>query len=257
MLPVIPVEGGRYGYLRQTSRVNRAAPVARGALKPTSDLEIERVEQELQVIAHLSNPLDHFMLRDIDSLSTFVSAELLYGLSRSLEHQVVLGDGIGANLTGFFYTSGTQTQLFVEDEGLTDSWVRTARAAITKLEAEGGKPAAFLVSPSDWELAETIRTSTGDLDLSVRPIDAATRRLWSVPVVVCQTLTDGAGVLLGEGAAALAMDQRGIEIRWSENVGEDFERNQVRARCEGRFELAVARPAHVVKFETEGGALGS
>ena len=107
------------------------------------------------------------------------------------------------------------------------------------------------------ELAETIRTSDGTLDLSVRPIDAATRRLWSVPVVVCQTLDDGAGVLLGDGAAALATDTRGVEIRWSESVGESFERNELRARCEGRFELAVARPSNVVTFETVEGGLGS
>lgn len=257
VLPLIGVEGGRYAYLRQTSRENNAARVARGAVKPTSEYEIDRVEAELKVVAHLSDGIDKYMLQDLPSLGMFVSAELLYGLSRALEDQVLNGTGVGANLRGFFHTTGVQAQMFVEDDGLTDSWVRTARAAITKLEAEGGTPAAFFVSPGDWELAETIRTSDGTLDLSVRPIDAATRRLWSVPVVVCQTLDDGAGVLLGDGAAALATDTRGVEIRWSESVGESFERNELRARCEGRFELAVARPSNVVTFETVEGGLGS
>lgn len=115
-------------------------------------------------------------------------------------------------MSGLFTTTGVQQQPFVADAAVAGSWLRTARAAITRLEAEGHVPAAFLVSPGDWEAAETSRVSTGHLDLGNLPVDSATRRLWGVPAVVCQSLDDGQAVLLGAGC-------RGTQHRRSRHRG--------------------------------------
>jgi HK97 family phage major capsid protein len=255
VLPVIKNPGSRFAYLQQTTRTNAAAPVAKGATKPTSTYELDRIEEDLVVVAHLSQPIDKFWLDDSPALAEFIGSELVYGLTRALEAQALSGSGTGANMKGLLTTSGVQNQAFVADAaGPSGSWLRTARAAITKLEAEGHAPAAFFVSPADWEAAETSRVSTGQLDLGNQPVDSAARRLWGVPTVVCQTLTSGQAALMGMGAAALNTDGRGVEIRWSENVGEDFSKNQIRARCEGRFQMSVYRPKGVVVIDTSAGA---
>lgn len=251
VLPVLQNPTARFRYLRQVTRTVAAAPVAAGALKPSSVIGVEPVDSDLMVVAHLSEPIDKYLLNDAPALSNFIAVELLYGLTRALEHQVLFGDGTAPNLDGLFTTTGVQSQAFIADTGgPTGSWLRTARAAITKLEAEGHAPAAFMVSAGDWERAETARVSTGALDLGNAPVDSAARRLWGVPAVVCQTASDGTAALLGEGAAALNTDTAGIEIRWSESMGDDFGRNRLRARCEGRFQMSVYRPRGVVVVDT-------
>lgn len=53
--PPARVVAENFSYLRQTVRTNNAAPVATGALKPTSISTLARVESRLRVIAHLSD----------------------------------------------------------------------------------------------------------------------------------------------------------------------------------------------------------
>lgn len=53
-LDVLPFKqrGSRYSYFRQTTRDNHAAPVAPGALKPTSSYGLTSIDGKLEVIAH-------------------------------------------------------------------------------------------------------------------------------------------------------------------------------------------------------------
>ncbi|MBD8054132.1 phage major capsid protein [Rhodococcus ruber] len=249
ILTVVKNPAPRFAYIRQVARSMQAAPVAQGALKPTSTTTLERIEDDLSVIAHLSEPIDKYWLDDLASLEQFIKAELLFGLVRALEAQVLTGTGTGVNLTGLLTTSGTQAQPYVADPEGT-GWLTSARGAITKLEAEGYEPLAYVVAAADWERQELSRNTSGWLDLHGSPVQAVERRLWGVPVVVNQTITAGTAVLLGKDATALQTDKLGVQVRWSENVGEDFERNQLRARVEGRFGLAVYRPRAVVVIDT-------
>lgn len=91
-----------YRYLRQTARDNNAAVVAPGETKPTSVYSIESVDGELVVVAHLSEPVDSYMVTGTPGLQSFISTELAYGLSAAVEAKVL--DDIAA-------TSGIQALL--------------------------------------------------------------------------------------------------------------------------------------------------
>ncbi|WP_028479757.1 hypothetical protein [Nocardia sp. CNY236] len=58
------------------------------------------------------------------------------------------------------------------------------------------------------------------------------------------------GLLLDLSAVGLSTDGAGIDTSWSENVGDDFAKNQFRARVEGRFEVDVRQPLGIVKIAT-------
>jgi hypothetical protein len=79
------------------------------------------------------------------------------------------------------------------------------------------------------------------------PVDMAARRLWGVPVTVSTGVTAGSGYLVSSGVAQVATDGR-IESEWSSAIGDDFGRNQVRLRVEGRFDLTVTRPMGIVQM---------
>ncbi|MEV0946995.1 hypothetical protein [Rhodococcus sp. NPDC049939] len=45
-------------------------------------------------------------------------------------------------------------------------------------------------------------------------------------------------------------DQSGVQVQWSENESDDFSKNQIRARVEGRFQIDVFQPLGIVKIAT-------
>lgn len=245
VIPVLPNTSARFAYLRQSSRDLKAAPVAAGGTKPTSTLGMEPVQGELQVVAHLSEPVDHYLLEDFAALEMFVRDEMVYGITRALEYGILNGSGTAPNLSGLLNTTGVLEQAYSTDV------LTTARKAITQLEADGLVPSAFVLSPADWEVVELARTDsgTGKLEMIDQPVDRAARRLWGVPVVTSPEVVDGEGVLLSQGAVSLRVD-RGLQLRVSENVGQDFETNQVRFRAELRAEVQCSRPSGVVVLAT-------
>lgn len=240
-LPLVQHATPTYRYLRQTARTNNAAPVAVGGTKPTSVMSLTPVDSALTVIAHMSEPVDKYVLQDNGSLQRFVSAELLYMLGAKIEDQVLNGSGTAPNLRGILNTSGIQTQAYVTGR------LETLRAAITALETSGYEASTIVLSPTDWAAIETTRAGTsGTFDLG-GPIDRAARRVWGVPVVTANALTAGTGLVFDDDALAVATDTAGIETRWSDATADDFSKNQLRARVEGRFGLDVYQPAAIVK----------
>ncbi|MBB2892195.1 HK97 family phage major capsid protein [Flexivirga oryzae] len=242
LIPVKTVDTGRYSYLRQVTRTNLAAPVAAGDLKPTSTYTLTRIEGELNVIAHLSEAIPESWLVDNTELGTFIDSEMNYGLQVEIENQVINGNGTAPQLAGFANVSGIQTVPFATDP------VTTCRTAITAVETIGLQAGSFVLNPSDWAAIETLKeTGVGYLlEGAGAPIDRIARRLWGVPVAVSNAVPAGTGWLLAKEALMLVSSQV-VSLKWAQ-PRDLFERNQILARCEGRFELAIPRPAGVVKM---------
>jgi hypothetical protein len=140
----------QFAYLRQSVRTFNAAVVPEGSVKPTSILTVIRVEDRLDVIAHLSEAVPRFWLTDNAALEQFLSLELEYGLGLAV-HAMVVSDVAG--------TSGVQTQAF------STSVLQTIRKTLTKLESTGYVPGSIWVNPTDlrasnWRCPQSTRSST-------------------------------------------------------------------------------------------------
>lgn len=238
LLSVLPskVRGiPEYAYLRQSVRTNNAAVVADGATKPTSVYTTVRIEDKLDIIAHLSEGVPRYWFKDNDTLEQFIRDELLYGLEKAVEALAL------ADIDG---TSGIQTQAYAT------SPLVTLRKTLTKLEVSGYKADAFVMHANDWEAIELALSTTDAIEYRGLPYDPATRRLYGVPVVVSLAQTEGVAHTLGDGAARLETDTEGVGVQWSETSNaDDFAKNLIRARCEGRFATSVMRPLAVVKAD--------
>jgi HK97 family phage major capsid protein len=254
---------GVFAFMRQTVRQSNAAPVAPGAVKPTSVYTFERIQDRARVIAHLSEPIARQDLSDAPLLQEFISAEMAFGLEMELEDQVLNGTGIGENLTGLANTAGVQTVARID--ALTDmGLIKTLRRAITMLESIGLEGTGFVMSPADWELVETSAAETsGDLLLTnagaAVPIDRAARRLFGIPVVPTPSCPPGTAYLADfTGSTTLYIREEAV-LSWSEHlwlpdgggvgIGASlFSTNQVVFRSEMRAGFGVDRPTGVVKI---------
>lgn len=245
LLDVLPTRqvAPSYAFLRQSVRTNNAAPVAVGGLKPTSVVSVQSIENRLRVVAHLSEPVDHFLLGDNANLERFVEDELVFGLRRALEAEITSGDGTGEHFTGILNTSGIVSQAFATNA------LTSVRKALTVLDAAGYEAGVIVLSAGDWEAIELLESTSGATDVRGVPIDPVARRLWGVPVVLNQGLGAKTGLVLGTDAVTVDHDGH-VDVRWSEAVSDDFAKNQVRCRVEGRFGLSVNQPGAVVEVAT-------
>lgn len=248
VLDVLPtrIVAPNYSFLRQSARNNNAAPVEAGQTKPTTDPQVVGVENRLRVVAHVSTPLDHYLLGDNANLERFVADEMLYGLRVKVEQQVLAGAGedIGdLDMTGVVNTSGVVVQVFATNALIS------VRKAITTLEAAGHNAGLIVLHATDWEAIELLNATSGATDVQGVPVDPVARRLWGVPVVLNQGLGAKTGLVIGDGALTVDHDGQ-VEVKWSEAVSDDFLKNQVRCRVEGRFGVSVNQPGAVVKVAT-------
>jgi HK97 family phage major capsid protein len=246
-----------FSYLQETVRTHNAAVVAVGTAKPESVYTVQRVDDRVRTIAHLSEPIPRQYLADIASLNQYIDMVLREGYQLALEEEIIQGTGVDEHFSGLLGTSGIQVQLFAED------LLTTTRKAITLLQTVSIEPGAYVFHPSDWEKFELLKESGGAFLLkdatNVVPIDRARRRLWGYPVALSLGVPEGTGLLVDFAGSTRQWEREAVNIDWSENVYDasaektDFERNLIRFRCEGRAGFAVLRPRGVVEIElTEG-----
>lgn len=256
LLAVVPAQvvaqPQTYSFLRQTARTNNAAPVASGGTKPTSVYGLTRVEDRLRVIAHLSEPVDKYWLEDSADLRVFIEQELAYGLDVAVEQQLLNGDGTGEDNRGMLQTSGIQTQAWSTDGH------ETMRKALTKLQQQGAESAVAVINPTDFEAMSLMRDTSNAFiatdalrhnennGTSAPPYGPLLGATWGVPLVLTNALTPGQAVMFDPAAVTLYTDGQ-VKTEWNTSVG--FTTNEVIARHEGRFGVAVRKPLHIVSVD--------
>lgn len=246
VLPAAVRSAPVYSFLKQTviADPGAATVVAPGALKPVKKLGVERVDSRLRVIAVTSEPVDKYLLEDAASLRTWVGTELADAVEAALETQVLTGDGTGENFTGLANTSSIQTQAFQTDKLITVQY------GLSKIETLGIAPSFIALAAADWLAIQTTRNASGLFDVG-GPIDATARTAWGTRVVVVPGLAAGTGYIVGEDSAIVSTDGRGVRVEWG-TPGDTFNRNQLVARVEGRFNLDVPKPHGIVKLTLAG-----
>jgi len=233
VMPVAQHTTPEFAYLRQTTRTSNAAVVAEGAVKPTSVFSVTRIEDSLDVVAHLSEAVPRYWVVDSPSLQQFLTTELTYGLRVAIEAAAL------ATING---TSGIMAQPY------STSVLQTLRKSLTTLEVQGYEPGFMLLNPADWESVELALASTNAVEHMSLPYDSASRRLFGVPVVVSNAEAVGVSHAVGSGGVGLDTDTAGVQVAWSETSNaDDWSKNMIRCRVEGRFATSVFSPAAVVK----------
>lgn len=246
LLDVIPSQRRTtptYRFIRQNSRALAAAAVAEGAEKPVSAMGTETIDNTVSVIAHLSEPIDKFVLQDAPQLARFVQEEMLYGLDVAIQAQALSGSGTGANQTGLLNTSGVQVQAFATNI------LTSVRKAITAQETLGYAPSVLVISPADWEALELLATTDAALSYRGVPLDQGERKIWGLRAVLSTGLPAKTAVVLDPNAVSIDT-VGGVEIEWAKEAGDLFSHNQIQARVETRIGVSVYQPAAVVKVAT-------
>ncbi len=201
---------------------------ARPVAATTNSAPATAIPSERDVDAHLSEGIPRFWLLNNTALETFVDNELRFGLQVAVEAKVL------ADING---TSGIQTQPYAT------SVLATLRKGLTKLETAGYTAGAIVLHPTDFEGIELALSTVTAIEHLSLPFDAATRRLFGVPIVSTVSEAAGVGHVLASDAVVVDTDSQGVGVQWSETSNsDDFAKNLIRARFEGRYGTSVLSP---------------
>ena len=246
-------------FVRQTTRVQQAAPVpeanvttysgATGEVsgqKPEGALGFEKVQEAVKTIA-VWIPATKRALSDAAQIRGIIDQELQDDLAEELEDQILNGNGAGENYTGILNTAGILTQAFNTD------LLTTIRQARTALAVTGRSfPTALVLHPNDMETIDLLTDDMGRYYYG-GPAEGGVARVWRVPVVESQTITEGTG-LMGDFRKAVLWDREAASIQVSDSHSDFFIRNMVAILAEMRAAFGVIRPSAFCEIDLAGGS---
>ena len=237
VLPTVTRTASVYDAIVETGTTGNAAVVQPGGKKPQTKLALKKVEQRLQVIATISDPIDKYVLQDTANLDAYVGTRLTDKVMDALETEVLTGNGQEGHLTGLTSITGIQEQAW--DNTMLD----TIAAGINKLESIGVTAQTIAMSPADWLTLQRSKNANGDYYMS-NVLDALTRKVWGVTITTVAGLETGTAYIIGQDALTLSTDGQ-VDVEW--NPYSSFDTNQTIARVEGRWQLDCYSPQRVVK----------
>lgn len=236
LLPVIQMTGGVVEIVRQKARTNNAAPVAEGALKPESDMQLELDTVNARVIAHWMKA-SRQVLEDLPQLKGLIDTELLDGLTLKEEDQLLNGSGTGQNLEGLIPAATAYAAPFtLADPTMLDTLgLAFLQNSLAEFEATG-----VVMHPSDWTRITLLKDADGNYIMG-SPGSTIAKRLWGVPVITTPAMAQDK-FLVGDFPRASTLYDR-----WSARVevgyaDDDFTRNLVTVLAEERLAHAIKQP---------------
>jgi HK97 family phage major capsid protein len=232
-------------FVRQTAFTNAAAVVAEATssadgAKPESALAWEVVAENVKTIAHWI-PITRRGLADVGQMRMYIDQWLRYGLEEALESQMISGAG-GANFTGILNTPNIQSQAW------TTNILTTTRKARTKVVVTGrATPTAYVLHPNDWETIDLLQDNEARYYFG-GPSALGNPRLWGLPVVESEAITEGTGLVADWRMAAL-WDREQAQIFVTDSHSDFFIRNILVLLAELRAAFGVIRPKAFVQID--------
>lgn len=230
-------------YIKETSYTNAADTVAEEGLKPEATFATEAATAPVKKIAVTGKVTDE-MFADFPMMRDYVNNRLRFMVAEREEAQLLLGDGVGANLTGVLSTSGIQTQAKAADT-VPDA----IHKAITKVRSVGFfEPDALVIHPNDWQDLRLLKDDNNQYygggpftgPYGNGPIAGPT--LWGLRVVVTTAITEGTALVGAFQLGGQVFYREGITIDATNSNEDDFIYNRITIRVEERAALAIYRP---------------
>lgn len=192
-------------------------------------------------------PATKAALSDASQLRGLIDQELREDLEEDLEDEIVGGDGTGAHFTGILETEGVLEQAWDTD------MLTTIRKARTTLRVMGkSRPTAMLAHPNDAEALDLLKDDQGRFYFG-GPGEGGVQRAWRVPVVECEAVSEGTG-LMGDFRKAVIWDRERSNISVSDSHSDFFIRNMIAVLAEMRAAFGVIRPSAFIAVDLAAGS---
>jgi len=240
LIPTATMEAGSFYYTQEVGDFSQGVgETAEGAIKPSSSMTLTDAQCVAVTIATWAR-LKRQQLEDVAGLATTVNSRLTYQVMRRLQTQIIAGDGVGDNMLGIVNQTGIADVTFAAGEALTDLTL----SGITDVILSEAEPNGVVLNPVDWQAMLGAKTSGSGQRLDSNGAFATPpNEMWGLPTIVTKAMAQGTALVGDFVQGATLHVRQGVNLRVSDADSDNFIRNEVTALAEGRFGLAVWRPA--------------
>jgi HK97 family phage major capsid protein len=231
-------------YAKETGWTNNAATVTEtaGTAKPQSEIKFDIATSSVTTIAHWVLATRQ-ILDDVPQLRSYIDGRLRYGLAYVEETQLLMGGGTGTDLNGI-YTQATAYSAPLTITGATA--IDTLRLAILQAALAEYPPTGIVLNPIDWAAIELTKTDDGAY-LFANPTGTVQARLWGLPVVATQAMTEDKFLVGAFRLGSQIFDRDDANVLISTEDSDNFRKNLVTILAEERLALAVYVPLAFTK----------
>ena len=237
IMPVGQTGQPNVAYMLETTRTHAAAERNEGAAAAESTFVLTEQTNPVREIAD-SIPVTDIQLEDVPMVSSYLDGRLRFGIRQRFDGQIVAGNGVAPNLEGILNVTGIQTQAKGADP-VPDAIFK----AMTLVRVTGrAVPTHTVLHPNDWQAIRLLRTADG-IYIWGSPSEAGIERIWGLPVVQNESLTENTGLVGSFEPAWISLfERRGVVIERG-FVGSQFVEGKQTIRGSMRAALVVFRPA--------------
>lgn len=224
-------------FMEETTFTSTAAETAEAGAYPEAALALTEQTSPVRKIATFI-PVTDEQLEDVQQVRGYLDNRLPFMIRQRLDLQILTGDGIAPNLTGFLNVAGTQTQA----KG-TDPVPDAVYKGMTLVRVTGqAMPDAVIFHPNDWQDVRLLRTSDG-LYIWGNPSEAGPERIWGLRVVQAQAITENTALVGDFTNFSELATRRGMDVQVSNSHSTFFTSGKQAVRADIRVALVVYRPA--------------
>ncbi len=241
----IPTASNAIEFTKEASFTNSAAETAEGAAKPESAVTFSLVNTPIATVAHWIK-ISRQLAMDNTALAAYVEARMRYGVQRKVETQLVSGDGVAPNISGFL-DAGNFTAHGYLSGALGSSLPKLVliRKIIADLEVAGYAPSAIVLNPADWATIEIDLLTSAVNAVRVSYTEAGMPMLWGVPVVKSVGMTADTFAVGDFRQHGNIYNREGVVVQMSESDSDNFTKNLITLRAERRLALTSEVPAAI------------
>lgn len=250
LIPKGTTDSNSIEYVQVQAIPNTSGPVAEGAVKPEVGLALEDATAPVRTIAGWIK-VNRQAMDDMAGLATLINTLLPYDVRRSIENQILTGDGTGQNLRGIYNTSGLGAPEFVVGDNPADAILR----AMTVVILSDADPNFVAANPLTWQDILLMREDTGagprtGAYVAGGPFSIHAPTIWGLTLTANRTIPQ-ATPLVGDSMGATLLFREGVNVKTSDSDQDDFVRNRVTVLAEARVAFPVWRPASFAIAATE------
>jgi HK97 family phage major capsid protein len=251
LIPKGTTDSNSIEYVQVQSAPGTSGPVAEGAVKPEVGLVLDDATAPVRTIAGWIK-VNRQAMDDMAGLATLINTLLPYDVRRSIENQILTGDGSGQNLRGILNTSGLGAPLFVAGDNPADAILRAMTAVILS----DADPNFVAANPLTWQDILLVREGSGGPGgerqgeyLAGGPFMMTAPTIWGLTLTANRTIPQ-ATPLVGDSMGATLLFREGVNVKTSDSDQDDFIRNRVTVLAEARVAFPVWRPASFAIAQT-------
>lgn len=240
VIPTITTTQNAYTYMEETTYTNAAAETAEGVAKPEAALAFTVRTSVVRKIPVWIAVTDE-QLEDVPGIQSYIESRLANMVRQRLDTEILVGNGTAPNLRGIINVSGIQTQAKGGDPTPDAIYKAMTKIRLTGSGNGGAVPSAVILNPGDWQEIRLLTTAVGGY-MWGPPMDTAPERIWGLPVVLAEGLTEGTGIVGDFANYSLLVERKQMTIK----VGfqnDDFIKNQKSIIAELRVAFVITRPA--------------